>query len=64
MFLKNFDFLSPPITLYYKGENSHSSIFAGILTIIVYLICLTFGIVYAIQFIRLLTIYYLNLKLK
>ena len=46
------DFLSPPITLYYKGDESHSSIFSGVLTIIVYSICLTFGILYAIQFIN------------
>ena len=52
MFIRQLDFLSPPITLYYKGENSHSSIFAGIITIIVYSICLTFGIFYAIQFIN------------
>ena len=50
MFIRKLDFLSPSITLYYKGENSHSSIFSGIITIIVYSICLTFGIVYAIQF--------------
>ncbi len=50
MFIRKLDFLSPSITLYYKGENSHSSIFSGILTIIVYSICLTFGIFYAIDF--------------
>ena len=37
MFLKKFDFLSPQITLYFKGEQSHSSIFSGIVTIISYL---------------------------
>jgi len=52
MFIRKLDFLSPSITLYYKGEPSHSSIASGILTIIVYSICLTFGIVYAIQFIN------------
>ena len=52
MFIRKLDFLSPPITLYYKGDDSHSSIFSGILTIIVYSICLTFGIVYAIQFVN------------
>ena len=52
MFIRKLDFLSPPITLYYRGEDSHSSIFSGILTIIVYSICLTFGIFYAIQFIN------------
>ena len=50
MFIRKLDFLSPSITLYYKGENSHSSIFSGIVIIIVYSICLTFGIFYAIQF--------------
>ena len=50
MFIRKIDLLSPPITLYYKGENTHSSIFAGILTIIIYLICLTFGIYFSIQF--------------
>ena len=52
MFIRKLDCLSPSITLYYKGENSHSSIFSGILTIIVYSICLTFGVIYAIQFIN------------
>ena len=52
MFLRKFDFLSPPITLYYKGDQSHSSIFAGILTILVYLICLYFNVLYAIRYIK------------
>ena len=52
MLLRKLDFLSPPITLYFKGENSHSSIFAGILTIIVYSICCAFIVLYAIQFIK------------
>ena len=52
MFLRKLDFLSPPITLYYKGDKSHSSIFSGILTIIVYSICLTFAVYYAIQFVN------------
>ena len=52
MFFRKLDFLSPPITLYYKGDQSHSSIFSGILTIFVYSICLTFGVYYAIQFIN------------
>ena len=52
MFIRRLDFLSPPITLYYKGELSHSSIFSGLLTILLYLICLTFGLIYAVQFIN------------
>ena len=34
MILKQIDFLSPEITLYYKGSLSHKSIISGILTII------------------------------
>ena len=50
MFIRKLDCLSPDITLYYKGEFSHSSIFSGILTIIVYSICLNFTFVYAVNF--------------
>ena len=52
MFLRKVDFLSPPITLYYKGDQSHSSIFSGVITIIVYSICLMFAVYYAIQFVK------------
>ena len=56
------DFLSPTITLYYKGERIHSSFFSGILTIIVYFICLIFGIIYFLKFYNKLvpTVYYYN----
>ena len=40
MFLKNFDFLSFPLTLYYNHFRSHTSIISGILTIITYSLCL------------------------
>ena len=40
MILKNFDFISPPITLFFHGMNSHSSIFTGIISLIVLIICL------------------------
>ena len=52
MFLRKLDFLSPQITLYYKGEQSHSSILSGILSVIGYSICLLFAFVYAIEFIN------------
>ena len=52
MFIKKLDMLSPPITLYYKGENNHSSIFSGILTVISYAIILAAGIYYALEFIN------------
>ena len=52
MFLKKFDVISPPITLYFKGDSMHSSIFSGILAIVVYLIIFISGIYYALEFIN------------
>ena len=52
MFFKKFDMLSPPITLYFKGDNTHPSIFSGILSVIAYAIILSFGIYYALEFIN------------
>ena len=37
MFLKEIDILSPEITLFYKGNLSHSSKISGILTIIAFI---------------------------
>lgn len=34
MFIKNIDFLSPPITFYYKGFHSHTSVISGLLSIL------------------------------
>ena len=34
MFLKKLDFISPEITLYYRGSENHSSIISGILSIL------------------------------
>ena len=45
MFLKNFDLISPKITLYYKGEKNHTSIISGVITIICCLITLVLGII-------------------
>ena len=47
MFLKKLDFISPKITIYYKGSLKHSSIVSGILSII------------SVLFIIFMTIYYL-----
>ena len=44
--------ISPPITLYFKGEDQHSSIFSAILSIIVGLIILTATIYYFLGFIN------------
>ena len=51
MFIKNFDLISTPITLHFKGDSKHSSIFSGILTIISYIMKISFAIYYTIGFI-------------
>ena len=52
MYIRKLDFISPPITLYYKRKNSLSSIFGRILTIIIYITCSIFGFFYAFQFFK------------
>ena len=52
MFIKKFDWLSPPITLYFKGENQHASIFSGVLSIICYILVFISGVYYALEFIH------------
>ena len=44
--------ISPPITLYFKGDDQHSSIFSGILSIIVGITILTATIYYFLGFIN------------
>ena len=52
MFLKKFDWISPPITLFFRGENSHVSIYSGILSIIAYVLVVVATIYYALEFIN------------
>jgi len=52
MFLKKLDMLSPPITLYFKEEDKHVSIFSAILTIIAYALVFAGGVYYALEFIN------------
>ena len=52
MIFRNFDFLSPSITLYHKGLLKHSSVFSGIITILSYLIIFVCIIKYLIDFIE------------
>ncbi len=52
MIFKKLDMLSPPITLFFKGDNIHSSIFSGILTIVAYIIIFIFGVYYSLEFIQ------------
>ena len=51
MFFKKCDLISPRITLYFKGESIHSSIFAGVLTIVSYLTIFSLSIYYTIGYI-------------
>ena len=52
MILKKLDFLSPQITLYFKGEGQHSSIFSAILSIIAYILVFAAGIYYFLEYIN------------
>ena len=52
MWIKKLDMLSPPITLYYNEEAQHSSIFSGILSVIVYIGVFVASIYYALNFIE------------
>ena len=52
MIIKKFDWISPPITLYFKGEDQHSSIYSGILSIIVNILVIISGFYYALEFIN------------
>ena len=51
MFLKNFDFLSNPLTLYYNQYHSHKSIISGIITILTYSLCLILSLYLSQDFI-------------
>ena len=62
MIIQNLDFLSPKITLFFKGRYKHSSIFSGLITILSYLIILASIIYYTLEFIDRSnpTIYFFN----
>ena len=52
MFLKKLDMISPAITIYYKGNSTHPSIYSGILTLMVYFVAVYFGIRYSKEYIK------------
>ena len=52
MFIKNFDYLSPRISIYYQGNLSHSSIVSGILSIISVISIIYLGIYFSFDFIK------------
>ena len=62
MFLKYFDFISPPITLFFKREDKHINHISGIISIITYILILTSIIYYGIDFLQrnLNNFYYYN----
>ena len=62
MSLKQFDFLSPKLTLHFYGQSSHSSYINGILTIITYLLYIILFIYFssAIIFHRGVSSYFYN----
>ena len=52
MFIKSFDMLSPPITLYFQGKRKHNSIFSAILTIISYILIFICAIYFLLEFVQ------------
>ena len=52
MIIKKLDWLSPPITLYFKGENQHSSIVSAILSVICYALVFASAVYYILEFVH------------
>ena len=52
MFIKELDFLSPEITLYFKGSKSHSSIISGLLSLVSISIIFASAIYFFLNFIQ------------
>ena len=52
MLFRKLDFLSPGVTFYYKGSLSHSSIFSGILSLILLVCLIIVGIYYSLDIIE------------
>ena len=50
MFLTKFDLLTPPVTLYYKGELQHTSICSAIISILGYASSIVIGLLLSIDF--------------
>lgn len=52
MFIKRFDYLSPPVTFYHQGLLSHSSILSGIISICSIVIIISFAIYFSLDIIN------------
>ena len=50
MFISNFDYISPDITLFYNGSSKHSSFFSGILSIFLTMFAVIFGYFISMDF--------------
>ena len=50
MFLKNFDYLSYPLTFFFNNYSSHPSIISGIITIIIFIICIILTLYLSLDF--------------
>ena len=50
MFFKQFDLISPDITLYFKGQEKHSSIISGIISLLIIILGSSLGIIVAGDF--------------
>ena len=50
MFIKNFDFITPKITLFYSGNLKHSSFVSGFLSILIILVCLSLTLIFSMDF--------------
>jgi hypothetical protein len=48
MVLKKLDILSPPVTFYYKGVLSHPSFVSGIISILAFIIIISFAVYYSL----------------
>jgi len=48
MIIKELDYLSPPITFYYKGFLAHSSIISGIFSIISFIIIIALAVYFSL----------------
>jgi hypothetical protein len=52
MFLKRFDFISPPVTFYHQGYLSHTSIISGIISIISIALIFSLAIYFSLDIIK------------
>ena len=52
MFFKKVDRITPPITLFFKGNRQHSTIFSGILTVIIRIILFIFTVLYFFDYVN------------